>query len=137
MYDDLAGLGGTIQSSMDLSGMASLVESIQSTIRAVRDFGPIGGYQSSKALWMAYGGSHKEAYSSSKDLLSLQMNVLKRLASGTGGGGSISGGAAPIINFNFGDIKVGDVGEVDAAIAKEIKYGRSRILQELQALGLS
>jgi len=140
MQDDLADLGGMVQSSLDLGGVASLISSIQSTINAAQRYGPIGGYQSSRSVWAMYGGSEKEAYGHTKELLSLQMNLLKQYTSGTGGGGGRGGGV--VINLGGVTIYGGGSAEqltkqLDEAVAKEIKYGRSRILQELQAQGLS
>ncbi len=94
MKSDLSGVSDTINSIFDASDFSGIISSIQSSIRAVRDFGPL----TSEVLWNAYAGpATKEAYSYSKELLDLQMAYLKSavkptqaktVSAGDGGGSS-------------------------------------------------
>ena len=79
MRRDLEAVGSGLTATMDMSGVASLVNAAQASIRAIRDFGPL----TSEALYQAHAGeSTKQAYAESKKLLELQMNILRQIAGG-------------------------------------------------------
>jgi hypothetical protein len=132
MMDDLRGVGGVIQDALDLTGVASLTASMQATIRAIRDFGPLTDVTTYR---MYAGAGEKEAYGLSKQLLEAQFEVLK----GVSGGAAMGRGAAGmILNFDVGSINIAGGGSedlirrIDEGLASAIKYGRSRILVELR-----
>lgn len=100
MQRDLEGVGGKINSTLDLAGVGSLLTAMQASIRQTHDYGPM----SDLSTYNAYAGfGEKQAYKDAREVVDMQKQLFKQLIKGGGGAGTGGGRSVQIgtVNINL------------------------------------